>query len=74
MVESLANYISQNADKTILKSMTSQQIMEILRCISDWVYRREVSKDYFSHVKNLDKPPEASTGPLDFMEELKKIK
>jgi hypothetical protein len=38
--------------------------------MADWVIKREISKDYFGHVKNLNESPAQTS---DFMEELKKI-
>jgi hypothetical protein len=76
----LLTHLKNNLDPVVIKSLSTQQTNEILRCISDWVYKREMNIDHISNakevVKRINNPNEGleeAPPQIDFMEELKKI-
>jgi len=70
-------HLKRHLDPMIIKSLSTQQTDEILRCIADWVYKREmVIPNHMDTAKRMMNPNEGleETPPqIDFMEELKKI-
>lgn len=63
IIKSIMNHLRANLEPHVFKSLRGQQTEELVRCMADWVIRREISK-------NLNESPAEMS---DFMEELKKI-
>lgn len=74
LVASMMKHLKENLEPHVIKGLRGQQTEEILRAIADWVYKREVGKDYFKHVKKLNESRAVDEDDqLDFMAELEKI-